>query len=533
MSVIPVGAVLEMARTGTFACCASGSAALAVFESVGPRMALTRSRLMNFWKTVMPCSLVDASSSISTLSFGPPPPVTCSTPAWMPARCKAPYEAAAPVRLSAAPIVAPPPDAGASEPWSLHAAARSSNRESDHRRARLMGSPSRRGMLRYRKRRGFARLAGCARLEECRSLEGVAHGARAATVPLSGVRVSTAADGIAAQPRRRRESAHPAHLLYLEAEGREARQGQRFALRVPTGKGAARSLLHPTGERSTSADERSAGGLHFRRGGIADEQARARVRYEVLGVDRESAEVEHRFAGFEERVGHHRTEWISRMPQGDGREQTLPLAPQQRSQGLVEARHRRAFRTMTCAGATPVVAHRRAPRRAGPCPGQRASLGAIGPPSCRPPAHAPRRGGKLRRRRSRRSPPGSRRARPRSPYGGGDRAAPPPSRGADGSSTGASSPRGAGCRRRGISRGGSACPPRSASRRAPISRLRGRPRPASFLPRHPEACNAARRGSPPASRAPRAIRRRSGGIPARAARRSARAGRYPARSSAP
>src|SRR3989442_14567899 len=170
MSVIPVGAVLEMARTGTFACCASGSAALAVFESVGPRMALTRSRLMNFWKTVMPCSLVDASSSISTLSFGPPPPVTCSTPAWMPARCKAPYEAAAPVRLSAAPIVAPPPDAGASEPWSLHAAARSSNRENDHRRARLMGSPSRRGMLRYRKRRGFARLAGCARRQILGSL---------------------------------------------------------------------------------------------------------------------------------------------------------------------------------------------------------------------------------------------------------------------------------------------------------------------------------------------------------------------------
>src|SRR5207253_9030220 len=114
----------------------------------GPRTALTRSRLMNFWKTVMPCSLVDASSSISTLSFGPPPPLTCSTPAWMPARCKAPYEAAAPVRLSAAPIVAPPPDAvavppapeaGASVLWSLHAAARSSNRENDHRRARLMG----------------------------------------------------------------------------------------------------------------------------------------------------------------------------------------------------------------------------------------------------------------------------------------------------------------------------------------------------------------------------------------------------------
>src|SRR2546427_6361636 len=206
MSVIPVGAVLEMARTGTFACCASGSAALAVFESVGARMSIVRLGLINFCKTVLPCSLVDAASSISMLIFGPPPPVTCSTPAWMPARCKAPYEAAAPVRLSAAPIVAPPPDAGASEPWSLHAAARSSNRENDHRRARLMGSPSRRGMLRYRKRRGFARLAGCARLEECRSLEGVAHGARAATVPLSGVR------GLNCRGRHRRAATPPPRI---------------------------------------------------------------------------------------------------------------------------------------------------------------------------------------------------------------------------------------------------------------------------------------------------------------------------------
>ena len=113
MSVMPVGAVLEMPRTGTCACCARGSAALAVLESVGPMMALTLSRLMNFWKTVMPCSLVEESSSIRTFSFAPPPALTSSSAAWMPARCSAPYEAAGPVRLRAAPIVAPAPPAGA------------------------------------------------------------------------------------------------------------------------------------------------------------------------------------------------------------------------------------------------------------------------------------------------------------------------------------------------------------------------------------------------------------------------------------
>src|SRR6267142_5380784 len=130
MSVMPMAAVLEIPRTGTFACCASGSAALAVFERVGPMIALTLSRLMNFWKTVMPCSFVEESSSISTVSFGPPPWATSSTAAWMPARCWDPYTAAGPVRLRAAPITAPPPPApeppwpGA--PWSLHATAVSS-----------------------------------------------------------------------------------------------------------------------------------------------------------------------------------------------------------------------------------------------------------------------------------------------------------------------------------------------------------------------------------------------------------------------
>ena len=85
MSVMPVAAVLETPITGTCACCASGSAALAVFESVGPRMAETLSRLMNFWKTVMPCSLVEASSSMRT-SSGAELPRSASA-AWMPARC--------------------------------------------------------------------------------------------------------------------------------------------------------------------------------------------------------------------------------------------------------------------------------------------------------------------------------------------------------------------------------------------------------------------------------------------------------------
>src|SRR5438045_2638587 len=78
-------------------------------------MALTLSRLMNFWKTVMPCSLVEESSSIRTFSFAPPPALTSSSAAWMPARCSAPYEAAGPVRLRAAPIVAPAPPAGAAD----------------------------------------------------------------------------------------------------------------------------------------------------------------------------------------------------------------------------------------------------------------------------------------------------------------------------------------------------------------------------------------------------------------------------------
>src|SRR6185295_15905935 len=169
MSVMPVAAVLEMPRTGTCACWASGSAALAVFDSVGPRMALTLSRLMNFWKTVMPCSLVEASSSMTSVSFGPPPAATSSTAALIPARCWAPYDAAAPVRLRAAPITAPPPPeaaveppplpgAGACEPWSLQAAdARSSRSGSDQRGAAVMGPPGRRGPWRYRMRSPFAR----------------------------------------------------------------------------------------------------------------------------------------------------------------------------------------------------------------------------------------------------------------------------------------------------------------------------------------------------------------------------------------
>ena len=90
MSVMPVGAVFEIARTGTFACCASGSAAVAVVESVGPMITLTLSWLMNFWKTLIPCSLLLASSSTTT-SMRTPPIVldefTASVAAWMPFFC--------------------------------------------------------------------------------------------------------------------------------------------------------------------------------------------------------------------------------------------------------------------------------------------------------------------------------------------------------------------------------------------------------------------------------------------------------------
>jgi len=90
-------------------------------------------------------------------------------------------------------------------------------------------------------------------------LEGVAHGARAATVPLSGVRVSTAADGIAAQPRPARIR-HPAHLLHLEEEGREAGQGQCFALRVRLAKARrAASCIPPASGRQVPMSV--AGGL--------------------------------------------------------------------------------------------------------------------------------------------------------------------------------------------------------------------------------------------------------------------------------
>ena len=93
MSVIPLGAVLETATTGTLAPWASGSAAVAVLERVGPMMADTLSLLMKRWKTAMPCSLVEASSSMTASSFTPlsaPDLLISSTAARMPAFCWAP-----------------------------------------------------------------------------------------------------------------------------------------------------------------------------------------------------------------------------------------------------------------------------------------------------------------------------------------------------------------------------------------------------------------------------------------------------------
>ena len=107
MSVIPFGAVFETATTGTFAAWASGSAAVAVFERVGPMMAATLSRLMKRWNTAMPCSFVEASSSMTASSLTPfsaPLLLISSTAARMPAFWVAPYTAAGPVMLSAAPI---------------------------------------------------------------------------------------------------------------------------------------------------------------------------------------------------------------------------------------------------------------------------------------------------------------------------------------------------------------------------------------------------------------------------------------------
>jgi hypothetical protein len=93
MSVMPVGEVLETASTGTRACWASGSAAVAVVESVGPMITLTLSVLMNLWKTLMPCSLLVASSSTRSSSLMPCrvfPPLTSSIAAWRPFFCDCP-----------------------------------------------------------------------------------------------------------------------------------------------------------------------------------------------------------------------------------------------------------------------------------------------------------------------------------------------------------------------------------------------------------------------------------------------------------
>src|SRR5467141_2243934 len=72
-------------------------------------------------------------------------------------------------------MTAPPlPGSGAWAPWSLHATAVSSRAKgSGHRRARLMASPGCRGLLRYRKRRPFARLGGSMSL--CWNAGGLRH----------------------------------------------------------------------------------------------------------------------------------------------------------------------------------------------------------------------------------------------------------------------------------------------------------------------------------------------------------------------
>ena len=63
--------VFEIAMTGVWALWATGWAATAVFESVGPRMATTRSWPTCLRKAVTPPSVVDWSSSMTSTSFAP------------------------------------------------------------------------------------------------------------------------------------------------------------------------------------------------------------------------------------------------------------------------------------------------------------------------------------------------------------------------------------------------------------------------------------------------------------------------------
>ncbi len=69
MSVMPA-AVFDEPSTGMPASCATGSAANAELESVGPRMATTLSWLISFWKALMACALSPAVSSQTIVQRG-------------------------------------------------------------------------------------------------------------------------------------------------------------------------------------------------------------------------------------------------------------------------------------------------------------------------------------------------------------------------------------------------------------------------------------------------------------------------------
>jgi len=212
-------------------------------------MALTRSRLMNFWKTVMPCSLVDALRLDQHVELRPAAAGDLLDPG---------LDAGAlqgrrtrqlqPVRLSAAADRCPSPDAGASEPLVLACARGAATGKRPPAREAQWGLLPVEGCCVIAKRGGSQDWQVAHRLEECRSLEGVR--SRCPCGHRSAERRAGSQLPRTASPRSHAAAANPPtqRTSFTWRRKPKARQGQRFALRVPTGKRRCEPL-HPTGER--------------------------------------------------------------------------------------------------------------------------------------------------------------------------------------------------------------------------------------------------------------------------------------------
>ena len=101
-------AVFEGPNATVLAACATGSAACAELESVGPNVISTLSWKISFLKTLMASSFLPWSSSTtncSLLPFTPPPALISSVASSKPCRIEMPYCAAPPVNASATPIL--------------------------------------------------------------------------------------------------------------------------------------------------------------------------------------------------------------------------------------------------------------------------------------------------------------------------------------------------------------------------------------------------------------------------------------------